>query len=110
MDQPNVDTDPPSTDPLYKTHQCGENTIAMYSEEQWLKLPFVGLGPGVEDGSTLEYRNCHCGSTIAVEHPPTDPSQVIHQACGAPPHLCKCVEVPAPESSLTRLLTDGLGE
>jgi hypothetical protein len=76
----------------YKTHQCDAGTVAVYSQDEWLELPFVGIGPAEDDDKVLEYRNCSCGSTIAVEHPRSafEPT----------------VEVPAPETSLTRLLTE----
>ncbi|MBX3209685.1 MAG: hypothetical protein KF764_31920 [Labilithrix sp.] len=37
---------------------CG----ASYEEESWRELPFVG----VDHAYRLEFRNCPCGSTLAV--------------------------------------------
>lgn len=42
---------------VIKKCSCGKT----YTREQWAKLKLVGHGQG------LEYRNCTCGSTIAIE-------------------------------------------
>jgi hypothetical protein len=72
-----ADTQP--APPIYKRHSpCGEG-VSEYTEEEWKELPFVGIGPAGNDDEVLEYRNCTCGSTIAVTHPksavlPTPPA------------------------------------
>lgn len=43
------------------TCSCGRK----YTAEQWKSLPFVGHMPNY-DMTTLELRNCVCGSTRAI--------------------------------------------
>lgn len=43
--------------PTVKHCGCGKH----YTQEQWARLPLVGHGDG------LEYRNCTCKSTLAIE-------------------------------------------
>jgi hypothetical protein len=51
---------------------CG----ALYREDEWKLLPFVGNQDGGE-GYVVELRNCPCGSTIGIEFPPSDPFRSV---------------------------------
>lgn len=42
--------------------RCGCGRI--HSEKEWRALPWVGVEPEME----LEFRNCACGSTLAVRY------------------------------------------
>lgn len=59
------------TDCVIKTCSCG----LAYTEKSWQALHFVGyydddvLDPSHPTATTLELRNCKCGSTLSVEHP-----------------------------------------
>jgi hypothetical protein len=103
-----ADTEPPSTPPPYHVHQCRDG-VMKHSQESYEQLEPAKNGLYAKGDRFLEHRNCGtCGTTLCVEHPEFDPEKIIHQACGAPTYLCQCVEVPAPESSLTRLLTEDI--
>lgn len=95
MNPATADTEP--APPVYKRHDpCQGGGVMEFTEEEWKLLPFVGIGPAEDDDKVLEYRNCPCGSTITVEHPKSAVEPTIRQH----------IEIPAPESSLTRLLTE----
>jgi hypothetical protein len=57
------------SDPIYRTHRCGGDLIATYTEEEWNQLPFVGVNDAEENGDKrLELRLCVCGSTLSKLH------------------------------------------
>lgn len=47
---------------------CG----AKHTAAGWIALPLVGMKPDLDDNDrpiVLEFRNCRCGSTLAIESP-----------------------------------------
>ena len=58
-------------DEPYKTHYCGNDTYATYTQEEWEQLESMGVQDYEEEGDQrLELRNCTCGSTLSVVLPP----------------------------------------
>lgn len=43
-----------------------------YTAESWARLPYVGAKALDVGEPVLEYRNCACGSTLAIELPTSD--------------------------------------
>ena len=65
LDEQTADTIPPPAPtlpaPPDKSCLCG----ATHDPFEWLQLPHVGVM--ADEVDTLTLRNCHCGSTLAVE-------------------------------------------
>lgn len=54
--------------------QCG-CCPRSYTPETWILLPLVGAKAFDVGEPVLEYRNCVCGSTLAIELPANDVDQ-----------------------------------
>lgn len=48
---------------------------AVYSAKTWAELPLVGEKALTDGEPVLSYRNCPCGSTLAIELPADDIDQ-----------------------------------
>lgn len=49
-----------------KIHRHSKTEIIEISKEDWEKLPLAKRSHSKDDFCTLEYRDCSCGSTLAV--------------------------------------------